>query len=204
MTYPTKAGKLPFLRFTKLITTHIMSNNNIINPRSDPKMHRGEMNERYKPAKVTKGGIIHYGLSILDSLLNDMIQEMDAYKEYVENIRGIKGVAEYDDEEPQIPPNSQLLLDVKKTDKLSRREALIQELSRIKGEGFRTSIETHELRDSLDSDQNLSATTLDFVDEGEKDDALNFIVFVHGKQYDLMKKQKKTTTHTNISSPKTK
>ncbi|GJV52185.1 hypothetical protein Tco_1447926 [Tanacetum coccineum] len=118
--------------------------------------------------------------------------------------QNMKGVAEYDDAEPQIPTNAQLLLYFKKTCKLSRREAFIQELSRVKGEGSQTSIETHKVRDSLDSDRTLSANRLDVIDEGDEDDASNFVVFLHGKQYDLTEKQKKTTTYINIISPRTK
>ncbi|GJW62360.1 hypothetical protein Tco_0111695 [Tanacetum coccineum] len=58
-----------------------MSNNNTINQRSNVDMYIDEMDERYKPAKVAIGGVIYYGLSIPDTLLNDMIQEIDAYKE---------------------------------------------------------------------------------------------------------------------------
>ncbi|GJT07358.1 hypothetical protein Tco_0841820 [Tanacetum coccineum] len=86
---------------------------------------------------------------------------------------------------------------------LSRRETLIQELSRAQGEGSGTRIETQELRDSLDSNQTLSATILDVVDEGNEDDASNFTVFVHGKQYDLTKKQRGTPIQTIINSPRT-
>ncbi|GKC14114.1 hypothetical protein Tco_1010896 [Tanacetum coccineum] len=235
-----------------------MSNNNNVNQRLDTNMHKTEMDERYKPAKLAKGGVIHYGLPILDTLLNDTIREMDAYKEYVENsqevivpmvqpqpvdptqgahkntraegvrrTRGkrpmrrgeggvlepaelhntnivlkrkttskekialkdkpvkekrlkekleriereqrladeeidddlddileamktqkLKGVAEYDDDEPQITPDAQLLLD---------------------------------LRELENSDQTLSATRLDDVDEGDEDDVSNYKVLVHEK-----------------------
>ncbi|GJZ88548.1 hypothetical protein Tco_0660330 [Tanacetum coccineum] len=268
-----------------------MSNNNNVNQRLDTNMHKTEMDERYKPAKLAKGGVIHYGLLILDTLLNDTIREMDAYKEYVENSQEViipmvqpqpvdptqgahkntraewvrrtggkrlmrrgeggvlepaelhntnivlkrkttskekialkdkpvkekrlkekleriereqrladeeidddlddileamktqklKGVAEYDDDEPQITPDAQLLLDFKRTRKLSRQEALITELSKGQGEGSETRNETHELKDSLDSDQTLSPTRLDVVDEGEEDDVSNYKVLVHEK-----------------------
>nr|GFB48005.1 hypothetical protein [Tanacetum cinerariifolium] len=46
-------------------------------------MDKNSMDERFKLAKVTNGGIIHYGLPIPDTLLNDTIREMDAYMEYV-------------------------------------------------------------------------------------------------------------------------
>ncbi|GKC30962.1 hypothetical protein Tco_1038256 [Tanacetum coccineum] len=62
-----------------------MSNNNPINQRSDADMHRGEMDGRYKPAKLAQGRVIYYGFPIHGILLNDTIREMDAYKEYVEN-----------------------------------------------------------------------------------------------------------------------
>ncbi|GJX16191.1 hypothetical protein Tco_0217023 [Tanacetum coccineum] len=70
-----KAEKLLYPRFTKLIIAHLMSNNNAINQRSDATMYRSSMDERFKPAKVIKGGIIHYGFLILDTLLNDTIRK---------------------------------------------------------------------------------------------------------------------------------
>nr|GEV33244.1 hypothetical protein [Tanacetum cinerariifolium] len=51
-------------------------------------MYRGEMDERYKSTKLAKRGVINYGLPIPDTLLNDTIQEMDAYKE-AEGVRRI-------------------------------------------------------------------------------------------------------------------
>ncbi|GKC86448.1 hypothetical protein Tco_1142165 [Tanacetum coccineum] len=267
-----------------------MSYNNTINPRSDAKMHRGEIKERYKPAKMdaykeymensrqvvvlmvqqqlvvpTQGmhkniraervrrtrwkGPMRRGegevpmpaegqntkivlkrklASIEKTTPKDKpVKEKSVKKKskkaketYVDDpeqvhvatllsvetmkTQNMKGVAEYDDAKPQIPPNAQLLLYFKKTCKLSRREALIQELSKVKGERSQTSIETHEVRDSLDSDRTLSSNRLDVIDEGDEDAASNFVVFLHGKQYDLTEKQKKTTTHTNIISPRTK
>ncbi|GKC00621.1 hypothetical protein Tco_0986757 [Tanacetum coccineum] len=254
-------------------------------------MHGGEMDERYKPAKVAKGGVIHYGLLIPDTLLNDTIREMDAYKEYTENSREVvvsmvqpqpvdptqgkhkntradgvritggkrpmrrgecgvlepatlhitkivlkrnpaskdkttlkakpvkeKRVKEKTKKLERIEREQRVIdeeidddlddtLEAIKIQKLkgvalSRRETLIQELSRAQGEGSGTRIETQELRDSLDSNQTLSATSLDVVDEGNEDDASNFTVFVHGKQYDLTKKQRGTPIQTIISSPR--
>nr|GEW34165.1 hypothetical protein [Tanacetum cinerariifolium] len=89
------------------------------------------------------------------------------------------------------------------TSKLSRKERLIQEFSGGPCKGFETRIETWDLKDSLDSDQTCNATRLDIVDEGDEDDASNFTVFVHGKQYDIKEKEMETTTHTTISSSRT-
>ncbi|GJW61210.1 hypothetical protein Tco_0110545 [Tanacetum coccineum] len=146
-----------------------MSNNNTFNQRSDANMHSKDMDEKFKPTKVTKKGFIHYGLSILDTLLNDTIREMDAYKDNVENSK-----------EVVVPMAQPQLVDPtqgthKNTKALSRKERLIQELSGGPSEGFETRIETQELRDSLDSDQTHSATRLDVVDEEDKDDASNFM-----------------------------
>ncbi|GJW69957.1 hypothetical protein Tco_0126874 [Tanacetum coccineum] len=170
---PTKADKLPFLRFTKLIIARIMSTNTTINQRSNAKMYRSEMDERYKPAKVAKEGVIYYGLEIPDTMLNDTIHEMNVYKEYVEN----------------------------KDLQVKQKKALNQELLRGRGEGSGTRIQTQELRDSLDSDQTLSATRLDVVDEGDMDDASNFTVLVDEKM--MVAKEKSTPILTTISSPRT-
>ncbi|GJT41487.1 hypothetical protein Tco_0941352 [Tanacetum coccineum] len=74
-TKPTKAEKLPYPR--------LISNNNAINQRSDAEMHSELKDERFKTIKVTKKGVIHYGLQIPDIMLNDTIKEIDVYKEFV-------------------------------------------------------------------------------------------------------------------------
>nr|GFB57792.1 hypothetical protein [Tanacetum cinerariifolium] len=88
------------------------------------------------------------------------------------NTQKLKGVVDYEYEATKISIDAQLLMDFKKTCKLSRKKALIQELSKGQGEGSRTRIQTQEPRDSLYSD--LSATRLYVIHEGEEDDASNF------------------------------
>ncbi|GJR73747.1 hypothetical protein Tco_0086112 [Tanacetum coccineum] len=196
-----------------------MSNNNTINQRLNPKMHRSEMDERYKLAKVAKGGVIYYGLPIPDTMLNDLIRDMDAYKEVrktgvgkcpmrrgeggvpeptegLERIdrekrvfydeisddlddtlkaiktKKMKGVVEYENEEPEILTDAQLLLDFKKT-----------------------------CKDSLYCDRTLSATWLDVANEGDEDDASNFIILVREKS--MVDKEKRTPILKIISSPRT-
>ncbi|GKA69255.1 hypothetical protein Tco_0775319, partial [Tanacetum coccineum] len=61
--------------------------------------------------------------------------------------------------------DAQLLLDLKKGSKLSRREILIQEMSRGQGERLET------------------------VDEGDEDDASNYTVFVHDKEKEVREKE---------------
>ncbi|GKB39646.1 hypothetical protein Tco_0884588, partial [Tanacetum coccineum] len=46
-------------------------------------MHSELKDERFKTIKVTKKGVIHYGLQKLDIMLNDTIKEMDVYKEFI-------------------------------------------------------------------------------------------------------------------------
>ncbi|GJT10854.1 hypothetical protein Tco_0857896 [Tanacetum coccineum] len=248
----TKSDKLPFPRFTKLIIAHIMSKNNTINQRSNATVYRSDLDERYKPAKVAKGVVIYYGLPIPDTMLNDTIREMNAYKE-AEGVRKIgmgKGPMKRGDggvlepaaeqstkivlkrntvsndkqvkkkpvretpvkgkrlkstskmtNETYVKDPEELLMDFEKTCNLSRKEALIQELSRGQAEGSRTKIQTLEQRDSLDSDRTLSATRLDVMDEGDKDDASNFTVPVHEKT--LVSREKRTPILTTISSPRT-
>nr|GEX65347.1 hypothetical protein [Tanacetum cinerariifolium] len=69
-----------------ILKTHIIYNSLTLTAmRRNADIHRSEMDERYKPAKVAKRGVIYYGLQIPDTMLNDTIQEMDAYKEYAES-----------------------------------------------------------------------------------------------------------------------
>ncbi|GJX16190.1 hypothetical protein Tco_0217022 [Tanacetum coccineum] len=113
-----------------------------------------------------------------------------------------KGVAEFDDK-PYMSPDAQLLIDFKKGSKLSRQERLIQELSEGPGEGSMARNETQDDRNSLDRDKTLSTPRLEIVvDEGDEDDASNFTVFVHGKQYNVNDKER--PIHTTISSPRTR
>ncbi|GKE81477.1 hypothetical protein Tco_1551477 [Tanacetum coccineum] len=55
---------------------------------------------------------------------------------------------------------------------------MIQELSGDPREGSATRNETQDDRDSLDSDKTLRAPKLEYVDEGEEDDASNFMVIM--------------------------
>nr|GEY53002.1 hypothetical protein [Tanacetum cinerariifolium] len=68
-------------------------------------------------------------------------------------------------------------------------------------EAMKTQNMKGELSDSLDSDQTLSATRLDVVDEGDEDDASNFTVLVHEKT--MVSKEKRTPILTTISSLRT-
>ncbi|GJW88102.1 retrovirus-related pol polyprotein from transposon TNT 1-94 [Tanacetum coccineum] len=75
---------------------------------------------------------------MIDEEIDDNLDEtLEALK-----TKKMKGVAEYENEEPQIPTDTQLVLDFEKTYKLSRREALIQELLRGQGKGSGTRIHT--------------------------------------------------------------
>ncbi|GJT83088.1 hypothetical protein Tco_1057430 [Tanacetum coccineum] len=67
-TKPTKAEKLPYSRFTKLIIVDLMSNNTAINQILDAKMHSELNDERFKTVKVTKKGIMQYGLQLPDTI----------------------------------------------------------------------------------------------------------------------------------------
>nr|GEY50472.1 hypothetical protein [Tanacetum cinerariifolium] len=250
----TKAEKLPYPRFTKLIITRIMSNNTTINQRSDLELHSASKDRKFKTVKVIKQRVMQYGLQIPDTMLNKTIKKMDAYKEFVvkckrlvvpmdqlqpvvptqgthkktrtKKVRKISGkgpmmrgkeVAEHvesfktnivlrskkkptekskkvneianserlrlakeeidDDVDdtlkaiknlklkgiskindvPQRTPDAQLLLYLKEGHKLSRRERWIQDLSRGPKEGSVVMNETHDEKDSLDSDQTPSA-----------------------------------------------
>nr|GEV21146.1 hypothetical protein [Tanacetum cinerariifolium] len=114
----------------------------------------------------------------------------------------LKGIAETNDE-LQVSPDVQLLLYLTKTSKLSRRERLIFELSRGPEEGSAVKNESQDDKDSLDSNKTLNAPRLETViDKGEEDDALNFMICVHGKQYDV--KDKETPIYITISSPRTR
>nr|GEV37301.1 hypothetical protein [Tanacetum cinerariifolium] len=218
-----KAGKLLFPRFTKLIITHIMSNNNTINQTSNVDMCNEDMDEKFKPTKVTKRGFIHYGLPIPDTLLNDTIRDMDAYKENVENSKEKSTLKDKPVKEKRVKEKSKkaketyvdgpdllhvaILLSTEskrlRLERIEREQRMInEEIDDDLDDTLEAMIETQELRDSLDSDQTHSATRLDVVDEGDEDDASNFKVFVHGKQYDV--KEKETTTHTTINSSRTR
>ncbi|GKB65316.1 hypothetical protein Tco_0921502 [Tanacetum coccineum] len=65
-----------------------------------------------------------------------------------------------------------------------------------------TKIETHEHRDSLDSNQTPSATRLDVVDKGDEDDVSNYIVLIHEKT--SVAKEKGTPILTTIISIRTR
>ncbi|GKC30963.1 hypothetical protein Tco_1038257 [Tanacetum coccineum] len=68
-------------------------------------------------------------------------------------------------------------LEAMKTQKLKGVAKYDDELSEGQGEGSETRIETHELRDSLDSDKTPCATRLDVVNKGEEGDASNFMLW---------------------------
>nr|GEU31393.1 hypothetical protein [Tanacetum cinerariifolium] len=53
MTKQTKAEKSTYPQFTQLIIAYLMSTNTAINKRSDADMHRGSMDEEFKPTKET-------------------------------------------------------------------------------------------------------------------------------------------------------
>ncbi|GJR40931.1 hypothetical protein Tco_1216615 [Tanacetum coccineum] len=196
-----------------------MSYNNTINQRSNAKMHKSEMDERYKPTKVAKGGVIYYGLPIPDTMLNDTIREMNAYKESSTKIvlkrnpipkekttskdkhekekpvketpvkgKGLKAKSKKAKETEQRMIDDEIdddlddTLEAMKTQKMKGvAEYDIEEPQIL----THVQIQTQEFRDSLDSDQTFSTTKLDFVDEGDEDDASYFTVLVHEKTMDV-------------------
>ncbi|GKB71132.1 hypothetical protein Tco_0932544 [Tanacetum coccineum] len=112
-----------------------MSNNNTINQRSNLKIHRSKMDRRLE--RIEREQRVFD-----DEIGDDLGDTLKAIK-----TKKMKGVVEYENEEPKIPTDAQLLLDFEKT-----------------------------YKDSLYSDRTLSATRLDVSNEGDKDDASNFTI----------------------------
>ncbi|GJQ99504.1 hypothetical protein Tco_0522489 [Tanacetum coccineum] len=100
-TRPSKADKLPFPRFTKLIIAHIMSNNNTINQRSDADMHRSEMDESVESEILSLERIEREQRTIDDEIDNDLDDTLEAM-----NTQKMKGIAEYETEETKIPTDA--------------------------------------------------------------------------------------------------
>nr|GFA25043.1 hypothetical protein [Tanacetum cinerariifolium] len=146
-------------------------------PRLETVINEGEEDDAsnftvlvYEKKKVSK----EKEIPIPKPISSPMTKTLEAVKN-----QKLNGIAEIDDE-PQMSPDAQLLLNFKKGSKLSRQERLIQYLSMGPGEGSVARIKTQDDRDSLDSDKTLSAPRLETViNEGEEDDASNFTVLVY-------------------------
>ncbi|GJV27434.1 hypothetical protein Tco_1383882 [Tanacetum coccineum] len=110
----------------------------------------------------------------IDDDVDDTLESLKPQK-----LKGIK----------QISLAAQSLLDLKRGTKLSRQEEIIHEISRGQGKGSELKKNTQDDRDSVYSDQTLSATRLDDdvnlnrVDlEGEGDEASNYTIFVYNEK----------------------
>ncbi|GKD59200.1 hypothetical protein Tco_1296709 [Tanacetum coccineum] len=82
-TKPSKAEKIPYARFTKLIIDYLLSHNKTINKRSYAEMYSKSQDRKFKVFKMAKKGILTYGMQLPATMLNDVIKMMDEYKEYV-------------------------------------------------------------------------------------------------------------------------